>query len=276
MTSDTTAHSTPAVHDDWTGRRMLVTGGTSGTGLAVARLALARGAHVVVNGRDADRAQAVASELRSEHGGSRVGFAVGDCVDHAQASAVVADAVEFLSGIDTLVSAGASATGVGDPKPFATMTPTEIQAGLMTRFLARVNPVHVALPHLQEGTQASVVLLTTDAARHATRGESIVGAYAAAVVAFTKTLARELARERVRVNAVAMTLTSGTRSWDTIFGADSYQAELFSRAVERFPSGAAPDAADVAQAVVHLASPLSGQVTGQTLSVNGGLSFGGW
>lgn len=259
----------------WAGRRVLVTGGTSGTGFAVARGARARGADVVVTGRDPRRALDAADHLASLPGPGRVGHAVGDCVDHAVASRVVAEGVDLLGGLDVLVSAGASAAGF-DPKPFARMTPEEISGGLTTRFLARVHPVHAAIGHLRDGEAPAIVLLTTDAARHATRGESVVGAYAAAVVAFTKTLARELARDGVRVNAVAMTLTSGTRSWDRIFGEDSYQKELFARATERFPLGAPPDADDVAASVLHLAEPASRQVTGQTLSVNGGLSFGGW
>lgn len=259
----------------WAGRRVLVTGGTSGTGLAVARGALQLGATVVVNGRDAGRTADTLSELRAQHGPDRAYLAVGDCLEHAQAVRVVADAVAVLGGLDVLVSAGASAAGY-DPKPFASMRADEIAGGLTTRFLARVNPVHAAIPHLLTGERPAVVLLTTDAARHATRGESIVGAYAAGVVAFTKTVARELARDGVRVNAVAMTLTSGTRSWERIFGEDSYQKELFARAVERFPRGTAPSAEDVAESVLHLCSPTTGQVTGQTLSVNGGLSFGGW
>jgi 3-oxoacyl-[acyl-carrier protein] reductase len=73
-----------------------------------------------------------------------------------------------------------------------------------------------------------------------------------------------------------MTLTSGTQSWESIFGEDSYQKDLFAKALDRFPFGAAPSAHDVSEAVVFLASARAAHVTGQTLSVNGGLSFGGW
>ena len=118
-------------------------------------------------------------------------------------------------------------------------------------------------------------MLTTDAARHPTPGESIVGAAGAAVMLLTKALAREFSRWDVRVNAVAMTITSDTPSWDRIFASESFQSRLFTKAVERFPRGRPPSAGEVADVVVFLAAD-AGQVTGQTTSVNGGLSFGGW
>jgi len=261
---------------EWQGRKVLITGGTSGTGLETARTVVAGGGDVVVNGRDPERGRNALEELRAiaaDSGGS-VELRLGNVFDHGEATRLVTETVEHLGALDVLVSAGAR--GDGDPKPFATMTPQEIQSGLLTRFLARVHPLHAAIPHLQGRPGAAAVLLTTDAARHATRGESIVGAYAASVVAFTKTVARELARDGVRVNAVSMTLTSGTQSWESIFGEDSYQKDLFAKALQRFPFGEAPSSRDVADAVVFLASAHASHVTGQTLSVNGGLSFGGW
>jgi 2-hydroxycyclohexanecarboxyl-CoA dehydrogenase len=260
---------------EWRGRKVLITGGTSGTGLEAARQMVARGAEVAVVGRDTSRGLAALEELQGLAGvDGAAHLALGDCASYADCERVVSEAVASLGKLDVLISAGAA--GEGDPKPFADMSPTEVERGLMTRFLARVQPVHAAIPHLRGGENASVVLLTTDAARHATRGESIIGAYAASIIAFTKTLARELSRDKVRVNSVSMTLTSGTQSWDHIFGEDSYQRDLFTKALDRFPLGAAPTARDVADAVVFLASPRAAHVTGQTLSVNGGLSFGGW
>jgi 2-hydroxycyclohexanecarboxyl-CoA dehydrogenase len=256
----------------WHGRTVLITGGTSGTGFRSAEQLLACGANVVINGRDADRGQGALVKLQEISGNAALHL--GDCADYEHASAAVAFAVERFGGIDVLVSAGAS--GEGDPKPFAEMTPDEVTGGLESRYRARMFPVHASIPHLKGRDGASIVLLTTDAGRHATVGESVIGAYAAGIIQLTKSLGRELSRERIRVNAVAMTLTSETRSWDRIFSAESFQSGLFRKAIERFPFGAAPTAGDVAEAVTFLASPAASQITGQTLSVNGGLSFGGW
>jgi 3-oxoacyl-[acyl-carrier protein] reductase len=84
-------------------------------------------------------------------------------------------------------------------------------------------------------------------------------------------------RRRLPRKGRAACCADGSRqSWQSIFGEDGYQRELFTRALDRFAFGAAPSAADVAEAVVFLASPKAAHVTGQTLSVNGGLSFAGW
>lgn len=273
MIDDNPQHT--RANTDWRGRKVLITGGTSGTGLATAREMIAGGADVVIVGRDRARGQTALDELLTiaDHGG-HAHLALGECAEYGESARVVAESVSLLGGLDILVSAGAS--GQGDPALFADMPPEAIEGGLMSRFLARVNPVHAAIPHLRGSHDASVTMLTTDAARHATPGESIIGAYAAAVIAFTKTLARELGRDRIRVNSVSMTLTSDTQSWNHIFDNDSYQRDLFAKALDRFPFGAAPTAHDVADAVLYLASHRAAHVTGQTLGVNGGLSFGGW
>jgi 3-oxoacyl-[acyl-carrier protein] reductase len=256
----------------WPGKTVLITGGTSGTGLKSASRFLAGGANVVINGRTPERAGVALDELREI--APNVQMTLADCYNYDEAARAVAETIGHFGAIDVLVSAGAQ--GTGDPKPFADMAPEEIQSGLLTRFLSRMHPVHAAIPHLRTRPGASIVMLTTDAARHATRGESIIGAYAAGVIAATKTIARELARDQVRVNTVSMTLTAGTHSWERIFEKESFQSGLFEKAISRFPFGAPPTSDDVADAVTFLASSHASQITGQTVSVNGGLSFGGW
>jgi 2-hydroxycyclohexanecarboxyl-CoA dehydrogenase len=270
--SELTARAESTDSRGWAGRRVLITGGTSGTGYRTAERLLSAGAHVVVNGRSRTRGDEALALLRETS--PDVALSVGDCADYPTAARVVDEAAGSLGGLDVLVSAGASSAS--HPKPFADMSPEEVTEGLYSRYTARLFPVHAAIPHLRGRSGANVVLLTTDAGRHATSGEVVVGAYAAGIISVTKSLARELSRDRVRVNAVSMTLTAGTRSWDRIFQDDGFQNALFTKAVERFPFGGPPAATDVANAVVFLASAEAAQITGQTLSVNGGLSFGGW
>lgn len=103
-----------------------------------------------------------------------------------------------------------------------------------------------------------------------------MGAAGASVILLTKSLARELGRDNISVNSVAMTITSDTSSWDRIFAKQDFSTKLFEKALTRFPKGEPPNATEVAEVVTFLCSPRAAQVTGQTVSVNGGLSYGGW
>ena len=262
----------PVTPGEFKGKAALVTGGTSGVGLAIARHLAQRGASVAITGRSAQRGAAAQELLKGASPACL--FLQGDSGDHAQAARCVADAESRLGRLDIVVSAGAE--GTVRPTPFAEMTAEQLQAAFASRFFARIYPVHAAVPALRRSGGGAIVMITTDAARHPTPGESIIGAVGASVVLLTKALAREFSRWSIRVNSVAMTLTSDTPSWDRIFGAQSFENRLFSKALARFPSGRAPTADEVAEVATFLASVRSGQVTGQTVSVNGGLSFGGW
>jgi 2-hydroxycyclohexanecarboxyl-CoA dehydrogenase len=257
---------------DLDGKVALVTGSSGGLGFRVAEKLAAAGATVVINSRSADNG---ARALAALHAFSpHVHLAVGDCGDADAAAHVARCAADLHGRIDILVSAGAQ--GRVAPKPFADMTAAEIVEAYQSRFLPRIFPVHAALPYMREGG-GSIVMVGTDAARHPTPGESIVGAVGAGVILMTKALAREFSTWRIRVNAVSLTLTSDTPSWDRIFGAgEDFQAHLFTKLASRFPWGRPPTAEEVARVAVFLASDEAAQVTGQTVSVNGGLSFGGW
>jgi 2-hydroxycyclohexanecarboxyl-CoA dehydrogenase len=249
----------------------LITGASGGLGLHVAKKLAASGATVVINGRSLENANTAAAELRKTS--SAVSVAIGDCGDYEQAISVAAKAAEISGGIDILVSAGAQ--GSVPPTPFAEMTGQDLVSAFQSRFFPRVFPVHAALPFMRE-RGGSVVMVGTDAGRYPTPGESIVGAVGAGVILLTKALAKEFSRWNIRVNSVALTLTSGTPSWDRIFSDEQFQNRLFSKLADRFPSGRPPTAEEVARVAVFLASDEAAQVTGQTISVNGGLSFGGW
>jgi 3-oxoacyl-[acyl-carrier protein] reductase len=256
---------------DFEGKAALITGGSAGIGLHIAEQLAEAGAQVFINGRSAERGERAEARLREI--GRDVRFIAGDCASY-QDVAVVVDTARSLAGkLDILISAGAE--GEMGPTPFAEMTPQQIESEFRKRLLPRVLPVHAALPALRENG-GSVVLLTTDAGRYATPGESVLGAVGASIIMMTKTLAKEFSRFKIRVNSIALALTSGTPTWDRLLVSESFQRDLFTKVVERFPFGRPPSAEEAAGVAVYLASDAATQVTGQTISVNGGLSFGGW
>jgi 2-hydroxycyclohexanecarboxyl-CoA dehydrogenase len=256
---------------EFKGKAALITGGSAGIGLHVAEQLAEAGAYVFINGRSAERGERAAEKLRDS--GHDVQFIAGDCASYQDVAAVV-DAVRSAAGrLDILVSAGAG--GERGPTPFAELTPEQIESEFRARLLPRIFPVHAALPALRENG-GSVVLLTTDAGRYATPGESVIGAAGASVILMTKVLAKEFSRDKIRVNSIALALTSGTPTWDRAFADEGFWRDLGTKVVQRFPFGRAPAADEVAAVAVFLASDAAAQVTGQTISVNGGLSFGGW
>jgi 2-hydroxycyclohexanecarboxyl-CoA dehydrogenase len=249
----------------------IITGGSGGLGLAIAKRLAASGCNLVVSGRTAERGAQAVEELKML--GVKAVFVKGDSGDYENCKRIVARAREEYGGIDILISAGAE--GPFGPKPFRKMSPDELKESFASRFFPRIFPVHAAADALEE-SKGCVVLITTDAARFPTSGESVIGAVGASVILMTKTLGREFSRANIRINSVAMTLTSDTPSWDRIFNNDDFERKVFSKALERFPQNRAPTADEVAGVATFLASDEAGQITGQTVSVNGGLSFGGW
>ena len=258
---------------DLEGQVALVTGSTDGLGFLIARKLAERGARIVLNGRDKYRGEAALRKFLEDTPGTEASFVAGDCASYKAAERVLKHAAGHTGSLDILVSAGAA--GSVPPRPFAEMSGEDIYKSFNSRFFARINPVHAAVPFMRE-KGGTIVMIGTDAARHPTPGESMIGAYGAGVILLAKALANEFSRWRVRVNAIAMTITTDTTSWNRVFSEQTFQTRLFGKAVERFPFGRAPNAEEVANVAAFLATGDSSQVTGQTISVNGGLSFGGW
>jgi 3-oxoacyl-[acyl-carrier protein] reductase len=256
---------------EFKGKAALVTGGSGGIGLRVAEQLAEAGAYVFINGRSTERGERAVAGLREIS--QDVRFIAGDCASYQDVAVVVDTARSAAGRLDILISAGAE--GDIGPTPFAKLTPEQIESEFRKRLLPRIFPVHAAWPALRENG-GSVVLLTTDAGRYATPGESVLGAVGASIILMTKTLAKEFSRDKIRVNGIALALTSDTPTWDRAFAEEGFWRDLGTKVIERFPFGRPPAADEVAAVAVFLASDAAAQVTGQTISVNGGLSFGGW
>jgi 2-hydroxycyclohexanecarboxyl-CoA dehydrogenase len=264
------------MHTDLSDRVAVVFGGTKGIGRACVLKLAGCGARVVFQGRDEASARAIAQECNGLAGA--VTFAQADLSSYEGVQGTIARAVKEFGKVDVVVASG----GPRQPRPklFVDMAPGDAMAMLQSRLLPRLHALHAAVSHMRDRGYGKIILLTTDAARTPTPSESMVGAAGASVMFLTRALAAELAGLGIRVNAVATTLTTGTPPHDEyLLARESGSNEVIMKAfakVEKRVKFRINTPEDLAEYVLFLASPESDQISGSTLSINGGLSFPGY
>jgi 2-hydroxycyclohexanecarboxyl-CoA dehydrogenase len=241
----------------------IVTGAGSGIGREVA-LGLARdGVKVVLGDLSLERAQLVAKEI-SAMGGTALPVQV-DVADADLVRAMVAATMEEFGRIDILVSNA----GWDKVMPFV-----DTDEGLWDRVIAinyrgHLACTHAVVPHMIAAGSGKIVLLASDAGRVGSSGEAVYSGAKGAAIAFSKALARETARQGINVNCVAPGLTDTPMLANVSEGNEKLMAAI----IRSIPLGRVGTPEEVARAVLFLASSDADYITGQTLSVNGGLSM---
>lgn len=245
----------------------LIVGGSSGIGLQTAcHLAEAGVPRIALAGRDRGRLDAAAATVR-DHGDVDVVGIPFDAADPVTAAAGVDEAEARLRGIDVLVC---SVAADARPDLLHEISPEEIASTLDGQLLPPLLTTRLVVPGMYERGGGSIVLIASDAAKVATPGESVVGGAMAGIVMFARTVALEAKRNGVRVNAVTPSLVSGTPTTERLTSS-GFSARLFAAAEKQAHLGVV-EPADVAELVTFLAGPGAGRITGQAVSVNGGIS----
>lgn len=262
------AETAPSSVHPTTGAHVLISGGTSGVGLAAA-LTFARegAARIVLAGRDRDRGQAARDAVAAH--GADVLFISGDAGDANDSTRIVAEAGVALHGrVDTFVSAVAPQGHLG---LIQQQNPHELERVLMGLVLPVMQMNRAVLPFMTEAG-GTIVNVASDAAKVATPGESVAGGAMAAIAMFSRTVAMEVKRHGVRVHVVTPSLVAGTRTADRLMS-DELGSKIFNKVLAKAHLGL-PDAEDVAATIAWLAGPSATKMTGQVISVNGGISVG--
>jgi 2-hydroxycyclohexanecarboxyl-CoA dehydrogenase len=238
------------------GRVALVTGGAKGIGAAIVDALLARGARVAVLDRDeipADRAHA---------------RAVADVSDYDAVREAFRSITECVGAPDILVNNA----GWDRVQPFLETGPALWRKLVDINLLGVFNVIHVALPAMRDRGSGRIINIASDAGRVGSSGEAVYGACKGGVIAFTKAMARESAGWNVLVNCVCPGPTDTPLLAE--MRSDGAVDRLMASIVRATPLRKLARPEDIAAAVCYFAEE-PGHVTGQVLSVSGGLTMAG-
>ena len=250
------------------GKTVIVTGGGGGIGGATCRRFASEGAQVAVFDMNLEAAEKVAADIRAS-GGRAAAFAC-NITDRAQVDAAVAAVEAQLGPIAVLVNNA----GWDVFKPFVKTVPAEWAKLIDINLTGALHMLHAVLPGMAARQYGRIVNVASDAARGGSSGEAVYAACKGGLVALSKTLAREHARQGITVNVVCPGPTDTALLAGVAEGARD-PAKLIEAFRSAIPLGRLGQGEDLASAIAFFGSDDAGFVTGQVLSVSGGLTMHG-
>jgi 2-hydroxycyclohexanecarboxyl-CoA dehydrogenase len=250
------------------GKTAIVTGGAGGIGGATCRRLAAEGAKVAVFDMNLEAAEKVAADIRAA-GGNAAAFRC-DITSRAEVDAAVAATEAELGPVDVLVNNA----GWDVFKPFVKTVPAEWSKLIDINLTGALHMLHAVLPGMSERKSGHIVNVASDAARGGSSGEAVYSACKGGLVALSKTLAREHARFGINVNVVCPGPTDTALLAGVAEGARD-PAKLIEAFRSAIPMGRLGQPDDLANAIAFFASDDAAFITGQVVSVSGGLTMHG-
>ncbi len=247
---------------------VLVTGGGGGIGAALCQGFARLGARVAVLDRDAVGAGRIADAIRGEGGDALP--CVADITDYERVCAVVAEVENELGPIDVLVNNA----GWDHGARFLDTTPTIWDKIIDINLKGPINLHHAVLSGMAGRGRGRIINIASDAGRVGSSGESVYSACKGGIIAFSKTIAREFARKQINVNVVCPGPTD-TSLFRDFAGTGESGAKLKAALEKAIPFGRLGQPDDIVGAVCFLASDDAAFITGQVMSVSGGLTMAG-
>ena len=247
------------------GRAAVVTGAGRGLGAAAAVALAEAGADVVISARSEEQLAKVAQEI--EAAGRRAVVVPADLSDLDAVAGLAEAAVSAFGRLDIVVNN----VGGAMPRPFLDTAPRHLSRAFEFNVATAHSLTRAAVPHLlaatENGTTSAVINITSTVGRVAGRGYLAYGTAKAALAHYTRLAAADLA-PRIRVNGIAVG-AAATSALDIVVSDDGLRQQL----EQSTPLARIGDPREVAAAVVYLAAPSGGYLTGKILEVDGGIQL---
>lgn len=261
------------------GAAVMVTGGSQGIGLSIARAFAEEGARVAICARDRGRLDKAAAEIRARDGECLAISA--DLLDPEACRRVIDDTAAAFGRLDVLVN-NASTSVDRTPRSLEDASDNELMARFMGKTMAAIRCSRAALPHMRRAGGGRIVCIGGTAARSVFRPGELPSAGSglpqglgnSALANFSKHLAEEVAGDGILVNIVHPHSTRTGRHPDRVARRAAAkgitEAEAEAEIAAQFPIGRVVEPEDIAPLVLLLASPLAAAITGQSITVDGG------
>lgn len=254
---------------DLKGQNVLIAGASGGLGRSIAQVLMDCGANLYLGWRSRrDAVDALCDRPAAQ--GQRVVGGQADFSDYESARGWVDRGRAELGSVDVLVTC--TGWSGGTHTPFTEQDPNVWRELIDSQFFAPVNLAHAVLPSMVEARAGRIIFLSADGAKVGQSGLAVANGGNAGVIGFAKSIAREVARYGVTVNVVCAGPTRGP-TLDHLHESSETGGKIADAVLRAIPMKRAADPAEVAQMFAFLASSSGSYVTGQAISVSGGLTM---